>query len=65
MQRYRGKQQNDQEIRDLFKKTGDVQGIFLSRRGMIKDKNDKGLTEAKEITKRWQKYTEELHQKRS
>ena len=65
MQRYRGKQQNDQEIRDLFKKTGDVKGIFLSRMGMIKDKNDKGLTEAEEIKKRGLGYTEKLYQKRS
>ena len=53
------------KTRDLFKKTGDVKGIFLSRMGMIKDKNDKGLTEAEEIKKRGLEYTEKLYQKRS
>ena len=48
------------KTRDLFKKTGDVKGIFYERMGMIKDRNGKDLREAEEITKRWQEYTEEL-----
>ena len=39
---------------DLFKKTGDINGIFHVRMGMIKDRNGKNLTGAKEIKKRWQ-----------
>ena len=53
------------KTRNLFKKTGDVRGTFLSRMGMIKDKNDKGLKEAEEIKKREQEYTEKLYKKRS
>ena len=49
------------KTRDLFKKTGDVKGKFLSRMGIIKDKNDKGLKEAEEIKKRGQEYTEKLY----
>ena len=49
------------KTRDLFKKTGDVKGIFYERMGMIKDRNGKDLREAEEITKRWQEYTEELY----
>ena len=48
------------KTRDLFKKIEDIKGIFHERMGTIKDKNDKGLTEAEEIKKRWQEYTEEL-----
>ena len=46
--------------RDLYKKTGDTKGIFHARTGVIKDKNSKDLTEAEEIKKMWQEYTEEL-----
>ena len=49
--------------RDLFKKTGDTKGTFHSKMGTIKDRNSKDLTEADEIKKRWQEYTEELHKK--
>ena len=49
--------------RDLFKKIGDIEGKFHSRRGTIKDRNGKDLTEAKEIKKWWQEYTEELYKK--
>ena len=49
------------KIRDLFKKTRDTKGIFLARMGMIKDRNGKDITEAEEIKKRWQEYTEELY----
>ena len=51
------------ETRDLFKKIGDIMGIFHARMGTIKDRNDKDLTEAEEIKKRWQEYTEELYKK--
>ena len=46
------------KIRDLFKKTGDIKGTFHARMGMIKDRNGTDLTEAEEIKKRWQEYTE-------
>ncbi|KAF7254638.1 Craniofacial development protein 2, partial [Varanus komodoensis] len=49
--------------RDLFKKIGDVKGTFHAKMGMIKDQNDRDLTEAEEIKKRWQDYTEELYKK--
>ena len=48
------------KIRDLFKKVEDIKGIFHARMGTIKDRNSKDLTEAEEIKKRWQEYTEEL-----
>ena len=51
------------KTRDLFKKTGDIKGTFHARMGTIKDRNGKDLTEAEEIKKRWQEYTEELHKK--
>ena len=51
------------KTRDLFKKTGDIKGIFHVRMGKIKDRNSKDLTEAKEIKKRWQEYKEELCKK--
>ena len=51
------------KTRNLFKKTGDIKGIFNARMDTIKDRNGKDLTEAEEIKKRWQEYTEELYQK--
>ena len=42
----------------LFKKIGNLKGTFRARRGMIKDRNVKDLTEAEQIKKRWQEYTE-------
>ena len=51
------------KTRDLFKKIGDTKGKFDARMGTIKDKNSKDLTEAEEIKKRWQEYTEELYRK--
>ena len=51
------------KTRDLFKKIGDIRGIFYARMGMIKDRNGEDLTEAEEIKKRWQGYTEELYKK--
>ena len=53
------------KTRDLFKKIGDTKGIFHASMGSIKDRNDKDLTEAEEIKKRWQEYTEELYKKGS
>ena len=50
------------KTRDLFKKIGDTKGLFHAKIGTIKDKNSKDLTEAEEIFKRWQEYTEELYQ---
>ena len=49
--------------RDHFMKIGDIKGIFHTRMGMIKNRNNKDLTEAEEIKKRWQGYTEELCEK--
>ena len=46
------------KTRDLFKKTGDIKGIFHETMTMIKDRNGKDITEASEIKKRWQEYTE-------
>ena len=48
------------KTRDLFKKIGDNKGTFHARMGMIKDRNCKDLTEADDIKKRWQEYTEKL-----
>ena len=53
------------KTRDLFKKTGEIKGIFPKRMGLIKDRNGKDLTEAEDIKKRWQEYTEELYKKRA
>ena len=49
--------------RDLFKKIRDSKGIFHAKMGSIKDKNSMDLTEAEDIKKRWQEYTEELYKK--
>ena len=51
------------KTRDLFKKIGNIKGVFHARMGMIKDRNGKDLTEAEEIKKKWQEYTEELDKK--
>ena len=48
------------KTRDLFKKIGDTKGIFHAKMGSIKDRNGMDLTEAEDIKKRWQEYTEEL-----
>ena len=53
------------KTRDLFKKTGDIKGTFHAKMGMIKDRNNKEITEAEGIKERWQEYTEELYKKRS
>ena len=51
------------KTRHFFKKSGDMEGTFHARMGTIKDKNSKELTEAEEINKSWQEYTEELYKK--
>ena len=51
------------KTRDLFKKIRDTKGTFHAKMGTIKDRNGKDLTEAEEIKKRWQEYTQELHTK--
>ena len=48
------------KTRDLFKKTRDIKGTFHAKMGSIKDRNGMDLTEAEDIKKRWQEYTEEL-----
>ena len=50
---------------DLFKKIRDPKGTFHVKMGSIKDRNGMQLTEAEDIKKRWQEYTEELYKKRS
>ena len=51
------------KTRDLFKKIRDNTGTFCAKMGSIKDRNGMDLTEAEDIKKRWQKYTEELYKK--
>ena len=51
------------KTRDLFKKIRDTKGIFHAKTGTIKDRNVMDLTEAEDIKKRWQEYTEELYKK--
>ena len=51
------------KTRDLFKKIRDTKGTFHAKRGLIKDRNGMDLTEAEDIKKRWQEYTEELYKK--
>ena len=46
------------KTRDLFKKITDTKGTFHAKMGSIKDRNSMDLTEAEDIKKRWQKYTE-------
>ena len=65
MQRNRGKQQNEIEennrmgkTRNLFKKIRDTKGTFHAKMGLIKDRNVMDLSDAEDIKKRWQEYTE-------
>ena len=51
------------KTRDLFKKIRDTRGTFDAKMGSIKDRNGMDLTEAEDIKKRWQEYTEELYKK--
>ena len=62
MQRNRGKQQKGKDER-FFKKIRDTKGTFHAKMGSIKDRNGMDLTEAVDIKKRWQEYTEELYKK--
>ena len=52
------------KTRDLFKKIRATKGTFHAKMHTIEDRNNTDLTEAEEIKKRWQGYTEELHKKR-
>ena len=49
------------KTRDLFKKIRDTKGTFHTKMSSIKDRNGMDLTEAEDIKKRWQEYTEELY----
>ena len=51
------------KTRDLFKKIRDIKGTCHAKMGSIKDRNGMDLTEAEDIKKRWQEYTEELYKK--
>ena len=53
------------KTRDLFKKIRYTKGTFHAKMDTIKDRNSMGLTEAEDVKKRWQEYTEELDKKRS
>ena len=51
------------KTRDLFKKIRDTKGKFHAKMGTIRDRNGMDLTEAEDIKKRWQEYTEDLYKK--
>ena len=51
------------KTRELLRKTRDTKGTFHAKMGSIKDRNGVDLTEAGNIKKRWQEYTEELYKK--
>ena len=51
------------KTRDVFKKIRDTKGTFHAKMGSIKDRNGMDLTDADDIKKRWQEYTEELYKK--
>ena len=51
------------KTRDLFEKNRDTKGTFHAKMGSVKDRNGMDLTEAKDIKKRWQEYTQELYKK--
>ena len=53
------------KTRDIFKQIRDIKRTFHVRMGTIKDRNGKDITEAEDIKKRWQEYTEELYKKKS
>ena len=53
------------KISDLVKKIKATKGIFHAKMGTIKDRNGTDLTEAEDIKKKWQEYTEELYKKKS
>ena len=51
------------KTRYIFKKIGDIKGIFHARMGTVKNRNSRDVTEAEEMKKRWQEHTEELYKK--
>ena len=51
------------KTRDLLKKIKDTKGTFHAKMGLIKDRNGMDLTEAEDIKKKWQEYTEEIYKK--
>ena len=51
------------EIRDLFKKIGNIKGLFCPKMGTMKDRNGRDLVDTEEIKKRWKEYMEELYKK--
>ena len=53
------------KTRDLFKKIRDTKGTFHAKMGSIKDRNAMDLTEAEDIKKRWQEYTEKIYKRSS
>ena len=63
--RYKEIEENNRmgKTRDLFKKIRDTKGTLHEKMGLIKDRNGIDLTEARDIKKRWQEYTEELYKK--
>ena len=70
MTKSRGKQQNGKDSRSLQEilkilVSRDTKGTFYAKMGSIKDRNGMDLTEAEDIKKRWQEYTEEAVQKRA
>ena len=52
------------KVEGLFKKTRDTKGTFRAKMGLIKDRDGMDLSEAEDIKKRWQEYTEELYKKK-
>ena len=52
-----------EKTQDIFKTIRDIKGTFHAKMGSIKDRNSVDLTEAEDIKKRWQEYTEELYKK--
>ena len=52
------------KTRDIFKKIRDTKGTFHAKMGSIKDRNIMDLTEAEDIKKRWQEYTEKIYKKK-
>ena len=59
----RNRRNTIEKTRDLFKEMRDTKGTFHAKMGSIKGRNGMDLTEAEDIKKRWQKYTEELYKK--
>ena len=53
-----------EEARDLFNKTRDTKGNFHAKMGTVKERNGTDLTEAEDIKKRWQEYTEALYKRK-